>query len=77
MFRRITVGLKGGMLPVASVAGRLLKLGGCAPDAVWLVLPLGGPGCKLAKVVLLYVTLLNLNLTRHSCWERRPTVQCA
>ena len=32
MFRRITVGLKGGMLPVASVAERLLKLGGCAPD---------------------------------------------
>ena len=29
MFRRITVGLKGGMLPVASVAERLLKLGGC------------------------------------------------
>ena len=42
MFRRITVGLKGGMLPVASVAERLLK-----PDVVlliadWLVLPLGG-----------------------------------
>ncbi len=32
MFRRITVGLKGGMLPVVSVAERLLKLGGCAPD---------------------------------------------
>ena len=26
---------------------------------------------------VLYITLMNLNLTRHSCWERRPTVQCA
>ena len=32
MSRRITVGPNGGMLPVASVAERLLKLGGCAPD---------------------------------------------
>ena len=52
MFRRITVGLKGGMLPVASAAERLLKLGGCKSfvllSAFWLVLPLGGPGCKLA-----------------------------
>ena len=50
MFRRITVGLKGGMLPVASVAERLLKLGGCAPDCVLArpALGAGGPGCKLA-----------------------------
>ena len=44
MFRRITVGLKGGMLPVASVAERLLKLGGCAPDCGLARPALGGPG---------------------------------
>jgi hypothetical protein len=35
-------GLKGGMLPVASVAERLLKLGGCAPDCVLARPALGG-----------------------------------
>ncbi len=52
MFRRITVGLKGGMfkLPVAgqvrsgqvSVAERLLKLGGCASDCGLARPALGG-----------------------------------
>ena len=44
MLRRITVpvGLKGGMLPVASVAERLLKLGGCAPDCGLARPALGG-----------------------------------
>ena len=42
MFRRITVGLKGGMLPVASVAERLLKLGGCAPGCGRACPALGG-----------------------------------
>ena len=41
MFRRITVGLKGGMLPVARVAERLLKLG-CAPDCGLARPALGG-----------------------------------
>ena len=45
MFHRITVGLKGGILRVASIAERpLLKLGGRLPVVVadGLVLPLGG-----------------------------------
>ncbi len=48
MFSGITVGLKGWMLPVASVAVRLLKLGGCAPDCGLARPALRGPGCKLA-----------------------------
>jgi len=42
MFRRITVGLKGGMLPVASAAERLLKLSGCVPDCGLARPALGG-----------------------------------
>ena len=42
MFHRITVGLKGGILRVASVAERLLKLGGRAPRCGRACPALGG-----------------------------------